>query len=332
MNQQQLLRRLRVLARDRDTRGVRATLAELGRHSGWANDVMSFVQALPVLERSFVNKIIGPTPGDEFGTYVGEGPNGQSFGAVATAPVSAVDPFAGVTKDATSGIYCPSSSGEWSTFISAAGLNGVIAVPDALHLLQEASGNPADSIGSITLTTTGTPTFQTAESGWSRKGIAFTDGQAAELSTTSASLPSISTNSFASLVYADVTASGGASRCVIQHGTTTVDQTRVTNTPRLQVASGANTTTGSASPLGVVRPYGLRTNRTAGSTTGNTDAEKLVPTFGSPTNKKLGLGASANVPGMNVLYAVHWFNANAEISDANWKLLLQALNWTIGWT
>lgn len=235
-----------------------------------------------------------------------------------------------VSKDASGGKYVPASSTEWTNFIARKGLS--VAVPDSLHLLQEASGSPADSIGAFPLTVVGTPTYSTAATGWTRVGISFTDGQAAELNSTSASLPSITTNSCTTLLFAIVTATAGA-RAVIQHGTTTVDQTRVNSTgPHLQVASGVNTATGTgASPVGAMRPYGLRTNRTSSTTSGNSDAELLTPTFGSPTNKKIGIGSNGNTPAMNVVYAAHWFNANAEITDANWRALLQALGWTVGW-
>lgn len=97
-----------------------------------------------------------------------------------------------VSKDAAAGIYCPASSTEWTNFIARKGLS--VAVPDALWLYQEASGNLADSIGSFTLTAAGTgATYQSAVTGWTRKGIAITDAATANFSSTSASLPDVST-------------------------------------------------------------------------------------------------------------------------------------------
>lgn len=235
-----------------------------------------------------------------------------------------------VAKDATAGVYLPEGSTQWSNFIARKGLS--IAVPNMEHLLQEASGNPADSMaGAIALTASGTPAYQQSVAGWSRKGIAFTDGQVADLSTTSASLPSISTASFTTCLLVYVTSST-TTRTVIQHGTTTVDQFRVViGAPRIQVASGVNTATGTADPTGAAHLDCLRTNRTATTTVGTTDTEKLTPTWGNPTNKKLGIGQSGNGPTMTVMWEVSWFNANAEISDANLRSMEQAMGLTASW-
>ncbi len=73
------------------------------------------------------------------------------------------------STDATSGKAVPESSAEWSNFIAANSLT--LATPNYLHLCQEASGNLADSIGSLTLTAQNTPLYQQSVTGWTRKGI-----------------------------------------------------------------------------------------------------------------------------------------------------------------
>lgn len=260
---------------------------------------------------------------------------GARVGPVVGLDFGGGNPLASVTKDATSGIFTPASASEWSAFISAKGLS--IAVPDAIWLLQEASGNPTDSgsSGLFGLTASGTGlAYQQAVAGWSRKAITFTDGGTGLLKSTSASLPDISTTSQFTVLLANITATPAAVRNIITQGTTTKASINVTITPRARAVSGANISDGTTSPTGAVRPWGLRTNRTAGSTTGFTDVEKLVPTFStSLTGKTVGIGSNgSSSPAMAVLYGWQWNGANAEISDANFKALLQALGLTIGWT
>src|SRR5262245_47294003 len=78
-----------------------------------------------------------------------------------------------VSRDATSNILVPANAAEWAQVLASAGISS--GGPSALWLFQEASGNPADSVGSFTLTASGTPTYQAAVSGWTRKAITFAD-------------------------------------------------------------------------------------------------------------------------------------------------------------
>ena len=47
--------------------------------------------------------------------------------------------------------------------------------------------------------------------------------------------------------------------------------------------------------------------------------------------KVMRIGSTSAAPGGVFLYACAWYNANAEISDANIKALLQAMGFTIAW-
>jgi hypothetical protein len=189
-----------------------------------------------------------------------------------------------------------------------------------------------DGRRSFGLTASGTGlAYQQAVTGWTRKAITFTDAGTGQFKSVSASLPDISTTSIFTVVFANVS-TAAAQRNVITQGTTRT-ALNVNATPRALAISGANSAVGTVSPLGAVKPWGLRENHTAVSTTGFTDAEKLVPTHGTVTGKTTCIGSnSSNAPTMSVLYGWEWHGANAEISDANYKALLQALGFTIGWT
>jgi RHS repeat-associated protein len=74
----------------------------------------------------------------------------------------------GVTQDATSNWYVPANSTEWTNLLSGTGISN----PSQLWLMQESSGNLSDSIGTATLTATGTVSYQQSVTGWSRKAVA----------------------------------------------------------------------------------------------------------------------------------------------------------------
>lgn len=229
--------------------------------------------------------------------------------------------------DAASGKAVPATSAEWSAFIAANALS--VPVPDCLWLLQEASGNPVDSIGGVTLTAAGTVTYQQAEAGWSRKGVGLTTGVNSQFGSVSGSLPTGGTGSQTILMLANAHTAPAGNRSLYEGQTGSA--IRITSVPRAVCVSGGNTATGTGSPIGAVRPYVYRENVTAATSTLMTDQEKLTPTHGTISGRNLRIGSSSSAQAARVLYAVGWLNANAEISDANMKALLQAMGYTIPW-
>lgn len=247
------------------------------------------------------------------------------------------NPMAGVTRDAASGIYTPASAAEWDIVLAVAGVTS--GGPSTLWLFQEASGNPADSIGAFTLTATAGASYQQAVTGWTRKAITFVDASSGGLSTTSASLPDIATVSMLTLAYIKFPgAAPVGTRNVIAQG---VNATRASmdmiNTPRLRGRCAANSTDGAASPTdGGVHPVVVAINRTGGSMFACDDREKLVPTFSASAAGK-GLyfnavpGAATSVAG-GELYGTTFFAGAAEWTLTQAKAVLQTLGWSIAWS
>ncbi len=229
----------------------------------------------------------------------------------------------GVTRDATSSIYCPATAAEWTSFLAVAG--DAAGGPSALYLCQEASGNLADSIGSFTLTASGTGiTYAQTVSGWSRKGVAFNDGGSGAFTSTDAGLPDLSTESFAALWYWTAT-TPGANRMLTGMGVTTTLSALVQTTAVGRCVSGANVATGVVNEAGLVRPWLLVHNKTGSSDVLYTDAEKVTPTFSTlTTGKTIGFGqfgGTVHAPG-SLLYGVLFRGAAAERTSAKWKALL----------
>ena len=246
-----------------------------------------------------------------------------------------------ITADGTSGIKIPQNSTEWANLISQASLTGTVQAPDALWLMQEASGNLADSIGAFTLTVSGSnETYANSVSGWSTKSIRWINAATGSFQSTDVNLPDISATSLTMLCYVKVISAPSATRGIVGAGTSNFLQVQLNTTPRIIAADGANTATETNNPTseGVsgVFPLVVTHNKTGTSSRFTTATEKLVPTFSaSATGKKVIIGGSGGVgsaPAMDVLYCAMWKGTNAEITDANLKTILQTLGWTIGWT
>ncbi len=240
------------------------------------------------------------------------------------------------TVDATSGKGTPADATEWAAVIAAAGLTGVVSAPEFLFLLQEASGNAADTIGGIgTLTANNAPTYQQTITGWTRKAVKTTSGTSNQgfYKDPASALLAPNTNSYALCTYAIIDSTPAAVRTLFK----TTDgeaQMRITATPRITVISGGgNSATGALDPTGQVRPFWQIVNVTGNATNGGSDAEKITPVHGDPSSAKgFGLGGfDATAAAGGYLYAFGWLGTEAEISTANLKLILQTLGWTVGW-
>lgn len=229
------------------------------------------------------------------------------------------------TSDATSGKYVPISAAEYT----ALGLS----TPASIWLMQEAIGDLADSVGSITLTANNSPAYQQSVSGWTRKAVKLTDGTANQnFGSSAAGLPDISTTSALLLLYAEVSTIG-STRGVALLGTTTAEL-RALTTPSYRMVSGGNLSTGVSNPTGAVRPIVIKVDRTNSACVAYTDQEKLAPTFDAAmTGKQLVVGYTGGTPPtVAYLYGALFTGAAAEKSDAQVKAMLQTLGWTIPWS
>lgn len=237
--------------------------------------------------------------------------------------------IAGVTRDALSSVYSPASAGEWTILMSAAGV--ATGNPSAVYLMQEASGNLADSVGTFTLTAAGTGLlYAQAIAGWTRLGIGTTSGATGVFANVDIGLPNILTNSLAILVYAMPTtlgvvrdiAGGGAAATKI------CGQTSATS-GFARVLSVGNNAAGSVSMSGTVHPWLVVCNRTASTATLYTDLEKISPTFGNTmAGQSITVGNFINGGSTcRYLYGAAFFNAAAEFSSAQAKTILTTLGW-----
>lgn len=240
------------------------------------------------------------------------------------------------TLDATSGKGVPANATEWNAVRAAAGLGA--GAPMSLYLLQEASGNPADTLGGkmLTKSPSSVVTYQNAVAGWARKGIHTTEDVEGMFS--NSTFGDVNATSYLVILYALVSGPAGTAATLFRIGTTFNDDAcvEINTTPRTSIGEGDTTrSAGTNNPSGAVRPFVLRVNDTANLVDGFTDQEKIVGGAQACNGTTFTLGGDFNQtnypPTADYLYCAVFTGAAAELSDAQVKALLQALGWTIPW-
>jgi hypothetical protein len=240
-----------------------------------------------------------------------------------------------VTKDATGGKYFPASATEWNSLITRKGL--AMVAPDHQWDLQQASGNATDVIGALTLTLAGTPAFQQTVTGYSRKAVTFTVGNTQGFRAAAGTGPNPASTSTLWLAVVNVTASAAGARSIIAVGgaaTSTECTYYVVNTaPPNQRVKCATVATDGAVDLttqGVI-PISIRYDRTNSKVEITTPGALTAGTYNSGVTDGLkGIGAGiSSCAGFQGLVLYCWEGSHAEGTDAQLKVLEQALGWTI---
>lgn len=221
----------------------------------------------------------------------------------------------------------PANTAQWNAFRAAKTLTA--STPNGLWGLQDASGGAAAAIGSIALVEEGARIdYQQTIANWTRKAIT-SRGDAVYSS--SASLADPATTSQMLLCYATIEGAGVTNdRMYIGLSNSAIMQT--TAAPAVRVTHGGNIIDGAATIDTAVHPFILKFDRAAGTVVVYSDQEKISITQGVTAPNKTIAFAGSPTPGLTkFLYGAYWTGAAAELSDANVKLLLQALGWTVAW-
>ncbi len=255
---------------------------------------------------------------------------GPRVGPVIGLTGDAASPLAGVTRDATSGIFAPANAIEWAAIDAAAGIPGVA---NSAWSCQEASGNLVDAINGINLVQTGVGhLYQVPVLGWTRRAVTLVDGTAGQkfLNITTAPNPGtqdvlllayVALPAVAPLVVRDVCGHAAAADC------------RLNTTSRLRAIFGASADL-TQNPIGRVMPIVVKVDNTGTTSAIYTDQEKFIGTYTTPANGSMVYlgGQTVAASGSGYLYASERVGAGARLSDAQVKTLLQTLGWTIPWS
>jgi hypothetical protein len=207
--------------------------------------------------------------------------------------------------------------------------------PASLWLCQEASGNLADSIGSLTLTAAGTPSYQQAEAGWTRLALTTATGGAHRFSAAAANGPSPATTSSLWIWYGRVIGAPAGARdfAGLSNGATSY-RGIVTVTPRIASFIAGVTVTGTSNPgAQATGPLVLQYDRTGARAPMYTIQEKIAGTYNSGVVDGLkGWGAIGGTGHASALvYGVMFSGANGEMTEAQVRALLSALGFAIPW-
>lgn len=239
------------------------------------------------------------------------------------------------TADTLSKKVVPSNLAEWRSLLTYHAID-LTYTPSYLHLCQEASGNLADSIGTLTLTAFGSPAYNQAVPGWSRlgvKGDALTASQRFAISTAAAPDPSTTSIARLALVYANGYTS--TVREVLSNGSNSDVSVQALDTgggPRYRYREGSNIVQSGVAHEGV-SPVMLVVDHANARARLATHVELLSPAYGAPasaTNYTIG-AISGTWADCTVMYEAGWSGAAAEMPDTVLHALLSALNWEPAW-
>lgn len=270
--------------------------------------------------------MIGPRVGIRVGVNIGAavGVSADELGG------GAANPMAGVTRDATSLIYCPANATEWTTTLSVAGLAG--GNPLGLWNCQDASGNLADSIGSQALTVTGVFTYQAAAAGWTRKVITIAGGTNKAIAP--AGYADASATSVAWLAYLFMTVTPGGNRNVMVLSDSVANGIRIDHvaTAKLTGVDVANTGTTVSNYTGTALfPLLMVFDRTHSTCTFYTALEAKTITFnGTITDGTKGIGAvvaTADASANFGYLAAFTGGAAEQLTTAGARSLFTTLGW-----
>lgn len=271
--------------------------------------------------------MIGPRVGPRVGFRVGLAA-GLSEDQI-SPPISGGG-IPGVTRDATSGIYAPANATEWTALMAAAGL--ATGNPGSTWNMQEASGNLADSIGTVTLTQTGAGhLYQQPITGWSRLGVQTVDGTANQkwVNTTTANNPNV-TDVFL-LGYVETPAASPAAVRDVMTKSASAD-CRFNTTGKLRGVFGASADL-ATDPRGRRMPIGIQVNNTGSVSAIFTDQDAFIGTYVLPASAIMTAfgGQTTNASATKYFYGAEFGGAAARLSTAQVRTLYQTLGWTIPW-
>ncbi len=230
-----------------------------------------------------------------------------------------------VPQDGPDDWYQPNSDAQFT----ALGMD----TPDALWLMQDTSGKPADEKGYLQLTAGGTVTYNNSVAGWTRKFLGTSDGVAGTFTTTNSSLPNPASASLG--VFFLVSASTAAAlRSVLELFASAACRLRVTNTPRFQgFVDPSSTQNGTVDPTGAVRAVYVQYNFTDSDFAIFTDQEKITVSSSAKTGRGIVFGSGVAAALMRLGYGFAYYGAKAERSSAEVKAeIFEPLGITVPWS
>lgn len=239
------------------------------------------------------------------------------------------------TVDADSDKPMPADATEWAALMAA---NSLSITPASIYVPGADAGSPLDDkVGAFDLTLSGSgASYGVDVAGWDHDAATLTDDTTGGWRSLSASLPDLSASSCLLLARVRMPSSVPAGvRILMFMGSTTTAAVRINpSTGFITTTSGGNAATGAVNVCdGSVWTIALKVDRTGTVQRAYTPLEKLAPTFAAGlTGKAVYLGSNGAAADVGYVYAVRLDGAEAELSDAVVKGLLEALGETVAWS
>lgn len=232
-----------------------------------------------------------------------------------------------VTRDATSGFYVPANATEWTNLLQGSG----VPSPAYAWQLQETSGNLADSISGVTLTAhAGTGlTYAATVSGWSRKGLSFTDGSTSYFTSTSTWCnPATTPCSILALV--GTTGNPASERQALLIGDNNGNKATLSHVSIGPVGNYGNdwwknsaTAGSSGKTTATIQPWLISTNPSTSYTGGHSGGFDYSPTWSSGTSATGTFTLGGGAP-LNYVYASGW--SGQALTSAQMDIVAQRVS------
>ncbi len=235
-------------------------------------------------------------------------------------------PSGQIPTDGTSGKGVPLTLGEWALATG--------KVPSHTWGMQDASGNPAATVGSALPKTGASVLYQQAVAGWSRLAIRLPETSGHRLAFSTAAGPRPDLGSVAWFGYIDVISNSSTLPIITVSNNATQMHSQVTTTPVSSLRVAANTANGTGNPLTPgVMPMLAVYNKTAATAKLYTSQEIVTGTYNSGVGDGTvkGYGAAGAPASFNILLGAAWEGVQAEFSDSDARSMFQALGWTVPW-
>lgn len=190
---------------------------------------------------------------------------------------------------------------KWRFPQSAADFTAIgVTAPASLYLMQEAANNLADTIGGLSLTKAGSPSYQQSVTNYTTKALATTETTSQGWTEASGTGPSPASTSVAFFGYIKFTGTPGGTRDLMMiQGATSIKLSVLGNGKIRLNCLGVTADSANSHNDGNVHPVICVYNRTGASVKVFTDLETLTGTYGSGAQdgtKGFGALGSTNAP------------------------------------
>lgn len=210
-----------------------------------------------------------------------------------------------------------------------------LAAPRSLYPCQESAGSLIDVVSGRNLAPTGTVGYGIRLPGWDRNAAMVAANAGNRFGRNVGESPNFLTTSVLWIAYVSVVTTATIRSIMVGSDSAAATELAVrkaaTDVPSIKAA--AVTANGAVPIAGSVHAYALLWDITNLRAMLYTDLEKRSGTYGVILDGAKGFGAGVNGSGdLSIVWSAQWVDADAELTDAQVKALMQRLNINVPWS